>query len=396
MTSSDSELEYLIVISPLGMLYGSAGPFLSPENLVGRAGDRFPPSATTVAGLYGATKWTKHGSLNNLYIVGPFWAERNTPQNFYVPTPMNFWVKYDEAHERYVIRNKQQCSKDGNWSPLRNNQGEKIKEKKTTETWVAINNWHHLQSWPSQTAGSSPLEVRSTHGVWCHHPHLHPRLDLEQRRVVAPLNNTTDDVPAQQGSLFLENGVQLHPDYCLVYLASMELDDGWYRFGGEGHLAEVECKKIKDNWPIKDLLQQPVGECFSLLTPAVWGTQRLSYRFPVPNGSQLKDPPDPSQKSPSPTLHPVPSCIQPVSDNAAQSFWLLQALMTGRPIPFRFRLGGEGRTKRLSRGRYGVPAGTVYQLAEAINDPWQRWQHEWFPLEGYSYKHWGCGFALPL
>jgi CRISPR-associated protein Cmr3 len=389
MTSSDSELKYLIVISPLGMLYGSAGPFLSPENLVGRAGDRFPPSTTTVAGLYGATKWTQHGSLNNLYIVGPFWAERKTPQNFYVPTPMNFWVKYDETQNRYVIRNKQQCSEDGSWPPLCNNQGEKIKEKKIAETWVAINNWHHLQSWPSQAASSSPVEVLSTHGVWCHRPHLHPRLDLEQRRVV-------DDVPAQQGSLFLENGVQLHPDYCLVYLASMELDDGWYRFGGEGHLAEVECKKIEDNWPIKDLLQQPVGKCFSLLTPAVWGTQRLSYRFPVPNGKQKKDPPDPSQKSLPPTLHPVPDCIQPVSDNAAQSFWPLQALMTGRPIPFRFRLGGEGRTKRLSRGRYGVPAGTVYQLAEAIDDPWQRWQQTWFPQEGYSYKHWGCGFALPL
>jgi CRISPR-associated protein Cmr3 len=37
----------------------------------------------------------------------------------------------------------------------------------------------------------------------------------------------------------------------------------------------------------------------------------------------------------------------------------------------------------------------VYQLAESLGS-WQDWQQEWFPQEGYSYKHWGCGFALPL
>jgi len=43
--------KYLISISPLGLMYGSAGAFLSPENLVGRSGAKFPPDAATLSGL---------------------------------------------------------------------------------------------------------------------------------------------------------------------------------------------------------------------------------------------------------------------------------------------------------------------------------------------------------
>ncbi|TVR08330.1 MAG: CRISPR-associated protein, partial [Phormidium sp. GEM2.Bin31] len=42
---------YLITIRPLGILYASAGGFLSPENLVGRAQAKFPPDAYTLSGL---------------------------------------------------------------------------------------------------------------------------------------------------------------------------------------------------------------------------------------------------------------------------------------------------------------------------------------------------------
>ncbi|NJR66897.1 MAG: CRISPR-associated protein Cmr3, partial [Leptolyngbyaceae cyanobacterium CRU_2_3] len=47
---------YLIAIEPLGLLYGSAGKFLSPENLVGRSGNSFPPSAATLSGLFAAAQ----------------------------------------------------------------------------------------------------------------------------------------------------------------------------------------------------------------------------------------------------------------------------------------------------------------------------------------------------
>jgi CRISPR-associated protein Cmr3 len=55
----------------------------------------------------------------------------------------------------------------------------------------------------------------------------------------------------------------------------------------------------------------------------------------------------------------------------------------------------KGKTKRLSRGRYAVPAGSVYVLPEPL-PAWEDWDEAWFPMEAYSYKRWGCGFALPL
>jgi CRISPR-associated protein Cmr3 len=80
--------EYLIIIEPLGFLYGSAGRFLSPENLVGRAGTSFPPSAATVSGILAANH--DKDTSYELQIAGPFWGktdEVRKNQNFFVPTP---------------------------------------------------------------------------------------------------------------------------------------------------------------------------------------------------------------------------------------------------------------------------------------------------------------------
>ena len=84
--------KFLIVIRPLGLLYGSAGAFLSPENLVGRSGAKFPPDAGTLSGLILATnqeqKFTDHQELKtNLAVAGAFWAESDYPENFFVPIP---------------------------------------------------------------------------------------------------------------------------------------------------------------------------------------------------------------------------------------------------------------------------------------------------------------------
>ena len=68
----------------------------------------------------------------------------------------------------------------------------------------------------------------------------------------------------------------------------------------------------------------------------------------------------------------------------------------------RHRLGNKSeghqphQPKLLSRGRYAVPAGTVYVLDRPLDRTWQQWDESWFPREGYSYKRWGCGLALPL
>jgi len=345
---------HLIIIQPLGFLYGSAGPFLSPDNLVGRSGNSFPPSAATVSGLY-AAKYSQPGinkrgettqqlNLPDLTLAGPFWAYTKDTQNFYVPTPFNYLAEMNPPQDEEKIRQGKIIEKltwnseTQQWQPLKSG-------KFDTETWLPINQWEK-----AETVSKAP---------WQYLPHLHPRLETEQRRV---------DARSEQGSLFLENSIQMHPDTCLVYLTNTPIDDGWYRFGGEGHLVEVQCQPIT-NETLLGRLNQPVGNNFALITPAVWGSNRLSYRFPT---------------------------IRQEQDWITAPEWENAQVFTERPRPFRYRLGGTGDSKRLSRGRYAVPPGTVYVLETGIPKSWFDWDKCWFPDEGYSYKRWGCGLALPL
>ncbi|UBF29631.1 type III-B CRISPR module-associated protein Cmr3 [Kovacikia minuta CCNUW1] len=323
--------QYLIVIEPLGLLYGSAGRFLSPENLVGRSGISFPPSAATLSGLFAATYSSE--DLQSLQLAGPFWGKGEDVQNFYVPTPFNCLVEAGTVKYQLSWNSEKWLTQTGE-API---------GKFERHTWIPIHSWQRPQQ-----AFSVP---------WKYLPHLHPRLKLDERKV-----NTTD---AAMGSLFLENAVQMHPDAYLIYLSNVKLPDGWYRFGGEGHMVNVRSIDLAPK--TQELLNQPVGKQFALITPAVWGSNRLSYREPMQNQGDR---------------------VAPLWENAA--------LLTERPTPFRYRLGGEqGKTKRLSRGRYAVPAGSVYVLPKPLPS-WEAWDEAWFPIEAYSYKRWGCGLALPL
>ncbi|MEH1797032.1 type III-B CRISPR module-associated Cmr3 family protein [Nostoc sp.] len=358
--------KYLIVIEPLGLLYGSAGKFLSPENLVGRSGSYFPPSAATVSGLFAAAYG--NADIQNLLLAGPFWAITDelkpTEQNFYVPTPRNYLVK-DGKIKHKLTAVFQYKDEEGNnvyyWVDEKN---ESPVDKFESNTWLAINHWDEAK------------EVKKN--PWKFLPHLHPRLELDERRVVRQKN----DQETPQGSLFLENSVQMEPGSCLVYLSNTEIEPGWYRFGGEGHVVDVRCEAIAE--PILNLLNTPVGNSFALITPAVWGSNRLSYREPVylqKGDKQKYSKPDPK------------------SDE--RKVWSVEALLTERPIPFRYRLGNRENQQRdqpklLSRGRYAVPAGSVYVVKEPINLSWQKWPDDLFPKEGPSLKRWGCGLALPL
>ena len=198
---------------------------------------------------------------------------------------------------------------------------------------------------------------------WRFAPHLHPRLKQDERTVATE---------SEQGSLFLENAVQLEPEVALVYLSNTEIPAGWYRFGGEGHLVEIECLPIGEI--AQKLLDRPLGNSFAIITPAIWGSNRLSYRAPQTDAA----------------------------NNLSWHEWQIEALLTGRPIQMRHRLGNKSQghqshqPKLLSRGRYAVPAGTVYVLDKPLVRTWQQWDESWFPREGYSYKRWGCGLALPL
>ncbi|MBR8839644.1 MAG: CRISPR-associated protein Cmr3 [Stigonema ocellatum SAG 48.90 = DSM 106950] len=346
----ESLFKYLIIIEPLGFLYGSAGRFLSPDNLVGRSGTSFPPSAASLSGLFAATyaedepdKERLKAKLDPLYFAGPFWAKSDSPQSFYVPIPFNCLVNKGTKNIAY------QLSWDG--KKWQNQNGKSPTGKFESGTWLAIEDWEKLKSihW------DNPPKLEKE--PWEPIPHLHPQLREDERRVKI---ETLED-NSERGSLFLENGVQLNPDYCLVYLCNEKVTDGWYRFGGEGHMVEVKCLPLEQYEYLKNLLTENVGKSFALITPAIWGSNRLSTRFP-----------------------PVWDCDR-----------YLETLLTERPHPFRYRLGGEGKTKRLSRGRYAVPAGTVYVMKTPLT-AWQNWDDSWFPKEGPSLKRWGCGLALPL
>lgn len=332
-------LSHLIVISPLGLLYGSAGPFLSPENLVGRSGNHFPPSSATLSGLYAQqqTPETKD-EFTNLQIAGPFWAKESNPQNFFVPTPLNYLVPKEESEIIYHLSPEFPTTEEETiqWlpqDPAKRQAYQKKPDKFSARHWLAINDWH------------KPQKVHSS--PWTFLPHLHPRLAEDQRRV---------EQDKEQGSLFLENSVQLDPDVCLIYLSNYPLPDGWYRFGGEGHMVDIHSVELETK--TQALLNQPVGDKFATITPAVWGSNRFSERFPEE--------------------------------------WPIKALLTDRASPFRYRLGGTGKAKRLSRGRHTVPPGTIYVLEEPIEKAWHDWSEDWFPKEGYSFKRWGCGLALPI
>ncbi len=311
--------QYLISINPLGFLYGSRGTFLSPENLVGRSGAAFPPPATVIIGLL-AQVYPEVVKHSNYMVAGAFWAESHDLQNFWVPTPFNLLVRGDKVTHQLIWDGKE-------WKD-KNNQ--KITGKFTEGTWLSIKQWKH-----PQTVKSAP---------WKYIPHLHPRLAEDQRVVQG------DD----RRTLFLENAVQLSPDVRLIYLSSHSLPDGWYRFGGEGHMVELQSFPLAKE--SRKLLERPLGNCFALICCGVWGSSRQSKRYPEAWENQK------------------------------------QALLTTRATPFRYRLGA-----RLSRGHYAVPAGSVYVLKEPLQNSWEQLDANIFPHYGHdNYKKWGCGLALPL
>lgn len=377
-TTATKPFQFLIAIHPLGLLYGSSGRFLDPENLVGRSGSSFPPSAATLSGLFAAYYQGNLSQLQDLQLAGPFWAKTDTAaslQNFYVPTPLHYLIRLNPPEE-YAIRSGEILGQY-QWHPAHHTWQLKdpaqTSGKPVQHTWIAIQDWEQ----PQQIL-TSPWEFL---------PHLHPRMEETERHVKRPLPSPAEDLN-QQGSLFLENAIQMHPETCLVYLSNTAIQPDWYRFGGEGHMVEVSCTPLAET--TQTLLNQPVGQSFALITPAIWGSNRLSYREP----RQLRK--GDAQRH---ELTPV--------DSDLASIWPIDAILTERPVPFRYRMGNQKdedqqdrhrphQPKLLSRGRYAVPTGSIYILKEPLNQSWHDWETSWFPQEGPSLKRWGCGLALPL
>jgi len=322
--------KYLIKINPLGLLYGSSGGFLSPENLVGRSQSKFPPDPATISGLFfSANKvkpfTTQEELRENLCVAGAFWARETNPKAFYVPIP---WTKIigERNTDEWTIN-------QGKWT--RNNP-----EIDPDFQWLRINQWNL----DAQTIRNNKSMEQNP---WQFLSVLHPKMKDEQR-------NTQE-----KDGLFLENAVQMNDETCLIYLSTHQLPSGWYRLGGENHVVEITSIELTENDFIIKQLNQPIERAFALISPAVWGSNRLSLRKP--------DHPD---------------------------FPEVEKMLTDKAIPYRFRAGG-----RLGRGRYGVSAGSVYILKKALDEKhktWWDWEDNWFPNEGYSLKRVGAGLCLPL
>jgi CRISPR-associated protein Cmr3 len=335
---SQKSFNYLITVSPLGLMYGSAGAFLSPQSLVGRSGSKFPPDAATLSGLFFSINHRENGVIanhkdlaENLYVAGPFWAERSQPEVFYVPIPRTRIIDKDDQDDWTLDK----CRK---W------QRDPTKDLESYYTWQSIDAW---------ARGNDSKEIRRKEAKkvpWKFVSFLHPKMKLDERHVV------------DEDGLFLENAIQMDEDYCLVYLATYKLPDNWYRFGGENHLVEIESHDLSPDSTINGLLRQEINDACALITPGVWGSVHLSYRYP-------KHPEFPRQGI---------------------------KMLTDKAIPYRHRIGHRVSEKsRLGRGRYAVPPGTVYCFKKPLNKTWWQFPSDWFPEKGLL-KKMGCGLCLPI
>lgn len=335
--------QHLISLEPLGLLYGSSGRFLSAENLTGQAGEHFPPDSPAFSGLISAQ--LPRTQVRNLHTAGPFWCRLDEPElDLRLPAPLTLLQNQQGQVQARLCWQTDAAA----WQPDTH-----CDAKPQTGGWVRLSQWGQWQQ----------PELRIERNPWQAMPHLHPRLQDDQR------------VSAQESALFLELAIALEPQVALAYLSSEAVPDGCYRFGGEGHLVQLRCH------PIPERLQRLIA-CeggysaetpIALITPGVWGSRKLSQREPL----------DTSR----------PPASQPWHHHQQGP-----GILTDRPRPWRFRLGsGSAGSRRLSRGRWCMPAGSCYALPPGLHLPgWSAWPESWFPSEGFSFRHFGTALALPL
>ena len=341
---SSLPFQHLISLEPLGLLYGSSGRFLSAENLTGEAAERFPPDSPAFAGLIASQLPAE--ALRDLHTAGPFWLRLQDPElDLRLPAPLTLL-----QHGSAITARLQWQTDAVAWQA-----DAELGAKPSQGGWIPLSRWGQWHD----------LQLRVEANPWKAVPHLHPRLQDHQR------------VSAQEQALFLEYAIVLEPGVALAYLSSESIPPGCYRFGGEGHLVQLRCHPIPAR--LEQLLNPAEGFSeatpLALITPGVWGSRKLSMREPLDASRQ-------------PAGHPWRRHQQG------------PGILTDRPRPWRFRLGaGRDRQgqRRLSRGRWCLPAGSCYALPSTLQiPPWADWPESWFPSEGLSLKQFGTGLALPL
>lgn len=361
MSTVPTLFHHLILLEPLGLLYGASGRLLSPAALTGRASEHFPPDSPALAGLLNSVLDPKEGRSSDGYSLlntaGPFWLDPE--DGLMLPAPFTLLQEQEEGGLRFSRRRLVWTQGEGTfipdgWQPADQNEPPR---KAPSGGWVALSDWGEVGQEKKITIHNNP---------WRDVSHLHPRLKDDER------------VSAGDGALFLEYGIALDDGVCLAYLSSHTVPDGVYRFGGEGHLVQLRSQEIPP--ALQLLLRCKLTAPFALITPGLWGGPKLSRREPI--------------------ISKVPGGAFPWHRNGQPP-----GILTEKARPWRHRLGaGSGRPgpegregkRRLSRGRWAMPAGSCYQLAGDPLEPWSHWSEDWFPKEGFSFKHLGTALALPL
>ncbi|NDC15340.1 MAG: hypothetical protein EBZ76_09295, partial [Synechococcaceae bacterium WB9_2_170] len=249
--------QHLILLEPLGLLYGSSGRLLSPQALTGRASEHFPPDSPALSGLL-ATRLDR-GQVWDLHTAGPFWFD--PIEGLMLPAPFTLLQERQGDGGRCSERRLVWSEGDGELSPSgwRPSDGRDPPRKAPSGGWISLMDWALV---------SQPGEKVAIHdNPWEAVPHLHPRLQDEER------------ISAGDGALFLEYGIALKPGVVLAYLSSHAIEEGVYRFGGEGHLVQLRCQPIPPL--LETLLSRPLTAPFALITPGVWGGPKLSLREPI-------------------------------------------------------------------------------------------------------------------
>jgi CRISPR-associated protein Cmr3 len=366
---------HLLLLEPLGFLYGSSGRMLSPEALTGRACEHFPPDSPTISGLIASQLERPSGvakeetPLYNLHTAGPFCYDSESG-DLWLPAPFTLrqGISGEAAgdSDAQTLHQLTWACREGDepagaWHPP---EGQQHSRKASTGGWLALKQWPLVRD-SAATGGKAPDNadpLRLHADPWEAVPHLHPRLRSDER------------VSEGDNALFLEYGIALKPGFSLAYLSSHAIPAGRYRFGGEGHLVELRCTELPHL--LVNLLQEPLTGPFALITPGVWGGPRLSRREPLD--------------------HSHTPASQPWHRHGTPP-----AILTERPRPWRHLLGPSTAVStphsayRLSRGRWAVPAGTCYRVEGGLA-PWADWSPHWFPKEGFSFKQFGTALALPL
>ena len=366
---SSLPFHFLVLLEPLGLLYGSSGRLLSPEALTGRAAEHFPPDSPVVAGLLAAmlAHEKRQEEVWDLHTAGPFWMASD--HELMLPAPLLLIQEAagstgrQSSHHLFWADTSSERPKGWQSSHLHMDQ-----HKAPSGGWIRLNDWPCSDL--KQKGAVKPIPIHAD--PWEPVPHLHPQLREDER------------VSAGDNALFLEYGIALQPGARLAYLSSLAVSDGLVRFGGEGHLSQLRCIALERAAPrLVQLLQKQLKPPFALITPGVWGGPKLSIREPIDTS--------------------VPRGAFPWHRDGSPP-----GILTERPRPWRHRLGhgcnegirsdpGRVGKRRLSRGRWAVPAGSCYQIHD--NDPippWAEWPLQWFPKEGFSFKHLGTALSLPI